>query len=73
MKPGTEKNLLQTQVGLAVVLLGLGLALGAVSIPSAAGYAGIGPNFLPWVGAGADSVWRLYGPRGPRRWLSQHG
>ena len=49
MKPGTEKNLLQTLVGLAVVLLGLGLALGAVSIPSAAGYAGIGPNFLPWV------------------------
>ena len=49
MKPGTEKHLLQTLVGLAVVLLGLGLALGAVSIPSAAGYAGIGPNFLPWV------------------------
>ncbi|MSQ76127.1 MAG: tripartite tricarboxylate transporter TctB family protein [Rhodoferax sp.] len=49
MKPGTEKHLLQTLVGLAVVLLGLGLALGAVSIPSAAGYAGIGPNFLPWL------------------------
>lgn len=49
MKPDTETHLLQTLVGLAVVLLGLGLALGAVSIPSAAGYAGIGPNFLPWV------------------------
>lgn len=49
MKPGTEKHLLQTLVGLAVVLLGLGLGLEAVNIPSAAGYAGIGPNFLPWL------------------------
>ena len=40
---------LQTLVGSGVVLLGLGLALGAISIPSAAGYAGVGPNFLPWL------------------------
>ena len=40
---------LQTLVGSGVLLLGLGLALGAISIPSAAGYAGVGPNFLPWV------------------------
>ncbi|MDW5443175.1 tripartite tricarboxylate transporter TctB family protein [Polaromonas sp. SM01] len=39
----------QTLVGGGVVLLGLGLAFGAISIPSAAGYAGVGPNFLPWV------------------------
>jgi putative tricarboxylic transport membrane protein len=32
-----------------VVLIALGLAAGAVSIPSAAGYGGIGPNFLPWL------------------------
>ncbi len=40
---------IQTLVGIGVVLLGLGLALGAISIPSAAGYAGVGPNFLPWL------------------------
>jgi putative tricarboxylic transport membrane protein len=39
---------LQTLVGAAVVFIGGALATGAVSIPSAAGYGGIGPNFLPW-------------------------
>ncbi len=42
-------SFLQTGVGVGVVLLALGLAGGAVSIPSNAGYAGIGPNFLPWL------------------------
>ena len=27
----------------------MGLGAGAVGIPSAAGYAGVGPNFLPWL------------------------
>jgi putative tricarboxylic transport membrane protein len=36
-------------VGLGVVFMALGLAVGAYSIPSNAGYAGVGPNFLPWV------------------------
>jgi len=40
---------LQTLVGLGVGLVGVGMALGALSIPSASGYAGVGPNFLPWV------------------------
>jgi putative tricarboxylic transport membrane protein len=40
---------LQTLIGVGVLLIGLGLAAGAVSIPSAAGYGGVGPNFLPWV------------------------
>ena len=40
---------LQTLVGVGVLLLGLGLAAGAVTIPSAAGYGGVGPNFLPWL------------------------
>jgi putative tricarboxylic transport membrane protein len=40
---------LQTAVGAGVLLVGLALAAGAVSIPSAAGYGGVGPNFLPWV------------------------
>lgn len=39
----------QTAVGVGVVLIAVGLAAGAVSIPSNAGYAGIGPNFLPWL------------------------
>ena len=40
---------LQTIVASGVLLIGLGLAGGAVSIPSAAGYGGVGPNFLPWL------------------------
>jgi len=44
---------LQTLVGCGVVLLAVGLAAGAVSIPSAAGYGGVGPNFLPWTIAAA--------------------
>lgn len=36
-------------VGAACLLLGLGLAWGAISISSEAGYSGVGPNFLPWV------------------------
>ncbi|MFC5497790.1 tripartite tricarboxylate transporter TctB family protein [Caenimonas terrae] len=43
-KPSTA----QTAIGAGVVLIALALAAGAVSIPSAAGYGGIGPNFLPW-------------------------
>ncbi|MEC5214615.1 putative tricarboxylic transport membrane protein [Polaromonas sp. CG_9.5] len=40
---------LQTLVGVGVLLIGLGLAFGALTIPSAAGYGGVGPNFLPWL------------------------
>ncbi len=36
-------------VGAGVVLLALGLGWGAMDIPADAGYAGVGPNFLPWV------------------------
>ena len=39
----------QTLVGVGVVALGGVLAAGAVGIPSDAGYAGVGPNFLPWL------------------------
>jgi putative tricarboxylic transport membrane protein len=42
-------NTAQTVVGAAIVLLGVALGAGAVSIPSGAGYGGVGPNFLPWV------------------------
>lgn len=47
--PFKHSTLLQTAVGVGVVLLALGLAAGALSIPSASGYAGVGPNFLPWL------------------------
>lgn len=47
----TQQNpsTLQTFVASGVLVLGLAMALGAVSIPSAAGYGGVGPNFLPWL------------------------
>jgi putative tricarboxylic transport membrane protein len=47
---------LQTAVGLGVCVLAVVLALGAVDIRSEAGYAGVGPNFLPWVVAGGLAV-----------------
>lgn len=42
----------QTWLGAGVVLLAVALAWGASSISSDAGYAGVGPNFLPWVVSG---------------------
>jgi putative tricarboxylic transport membrane protein len=43
----------QTLIGVAVLVLAALLAAGAVFIPADAGYAGVGPNFLPWVVAAA--------------------
>lgn len=43
----------QTLIGAAALLVAALLAWGAVGIPSAAGYAGVGPNFLPWLMAAA--------------------
>jgi len=42
----------QTLLGAGVILIGVALAAGALGIPSAAGYGGVGPNFLPWMIAG---------------------
>jgi putative tricarboxylic transport membrane protein len=39
----------QTLIGVGALLVGALLAAGATAIPSAAGYAGVGPDFLPWV------------------------
>lgn len=36
-------------IGVGALAVAAVLAYGAVAIPSDAGYAGIGPNFLPWV------------------------
>lgn len=50
MNPSSsDSTLMQTLVGAGVVLTGFALAVGALGIPSAAGYGGIGPNFLPWL------------------------
>jgi len=46
---GESASLPQTVVGIGVLALGLALAAGALMIPAAAGYGGVGPNFLPWV------------------------
>jgi putative tricarboxylic transport membrane protein len=53
----------QTLIGAGVIVVALGMGWGATSISSQAGYAGVGPNFLPWVVAvvllacGAWLVW----------------
>jgi putative tricarboxylic transport membrane protein len=39
----------QTLVGGGALVIGMLLAYGATFIGSEAGYAGVGPNFLPWV------------------------
>jgi hypothetical protein len=41
------KKILEIILSFGVIALALGLALGASGISSEAGYAGIGPNFLP--------------------------
>ena len=53
----------QTLAGVGVMLTGLALGFGAVTISSDAGYGGIGPNFVPWMCAavltlcGAWIIW----------------
>lgn len=56
MTQASDPRALQTLVGLGVLALALALGAGAVSIPSAAGYGGVGPNFLPWLIAGGLAV-----------------
>jgi putative tricarboxylic transport membrane protein len=46
----------QTVIGGVALLVSALLAWGATGIPSAAGYAGVGPNFLPWVVSAALAV-----------------
>ena len=45
----TNSKTLQSLVGLGVFGIGVVMAVGAYSIPSDAGYSGVGPNFLPSV------------------------
>ena len=56
----------QTLVGAGALILAGLLAWGARGIPSAAGYAGVGPNFLPWVVASVLALcgaWLIYEAR----------
>jgi putative tricarboxylic transport membrane protein len=46
----------QALVGVGTLALGLLLAAGAVQISSVVGYAGVGPNFLPWLVGGTLTV-----------------
>ena len=46
---GRGARLTQSGVGAGVFVAGLVFVIGAWSIKSDAGYAGVGPNFLPWV------------------------
>jgi putative tricarboxylic transport membrane protein len=46
----------QAAVGLAVLAVAALMVWGAMGIPADAGYAGVGPNFLPWVVAVALAV-----------------
>jgi putative tricarboxylic transport membrane protein len=45
--PATLRH--QTLIGAGALVLAALMAWGAAAIPAAAGYAGVGPNFLPWV------------------------
>lgn len=58
--------LAQTLIGAGAVLVAAVLAYGALSISSSAGYAGVGPNFLPWVVSAAllvCGVWLIWEAR----------
>jgi putative tricarboxylic transport membrane protein len=61
-----DARLTQTGVAAGVLAVGALLAFGALGIPSDAGYAGVGPNFLPWVVAvllllcGGFLVWEAH-------------
>jgi putative tricarboxylic transport membrane protein len=56
----------QTLIGAGALLIGAAMAWGATQIPAQAGYAGVGPNFLPWLVAVALMLcggWLLYEAR----------
>jgi putative tricarboxylic transport membrane protein len=49
MTQASSRRTVQTLVGALVALTGIALGAGALKIPGAAGYSGVGPNFLPWL------------------------
>jgi putative tricarboxylic transport membrane protein len=56
----SHSSRLQTGVGVATLAVAGVLGYGALSISSEAGYAGVGPNFLPWVVTAALLVCGLW-------------
>ena len=66
MAHGSSAALPQTLIGAGALALGAVLAYGATFISSDAGYAGVGPNFLPWLVAGVLSLcgaWLIFEAR----------
>lgn len=57
---GWSNKVRQSAVALAVLGLAGVLAFGAMDISSEAGYAGIGPNFLPWLVAAGLAVIAIF-------------
>lgn len=47
LSPAMLRN--QKGIGLGLIALGAAMGVGAWIIPSDAGYAGVGPDFLPWL------------------------
>jgi len=66
MSQTPASNLHQTLIGAGAIAVAAGMAYGATSISSTAGYSGVGPNFLPWVVAvvlGVCGVWLVWEAR----------
>ncbi len=55
-QPRTDHRAGQLAVGIGALVVAAVLAYGATDISSDAGYAGVGPNFLPWVISAALAV-----------------
>lgn len=49
MDTATPARRWQLLIGIGAIAVAAVMAYGAIAIPSTAGYAGVGPDFLPWV------------------------
>lgn len=58
LRPDQRPDHRPGQLGMGIAALGVAavLAWGAMAIPSDAGYAGVGPDFLPWVVSAALAI-----------------
>jgi putative tricarboxylic transport membrane protein len=71
--------LAQKAIGAGVLAVAAVLGFGALQIPGEAGYAGVGPNFLPWVVTaalavcGAGLLWQAFSGGYRRRELPSGG
>ncbi len=66
MSTSSAARLHQTLIGAGAIVVAAAMAYGATAIPSASGYAGVGPNFLPWLVAAAllaCGVWLVWEAR----------